>query len=106
MLGGPHGNLSVSYARGLLLLGIFFCTSSLQAAAISSTASGGTRNWSDTNSWVGGVFPGQNDTVTIVVGSSVTLDGSQKAKTVTINGTLAFDRVAASTLTMVTGDIT
>ena len=45
-------------------------------ASISSNQTG---NWSDTNSWVGGVVPVVGDKVTIVAGTTITVDGEYTA---------------------------
>lgn len=45
--------------------------------AITASASGGTRAWSDTASWVGGVVPGASDDVLLTVTSgAITIDGT------------------------------
>jgi hypothetical protein len=84
-------------------------TSLAEAANISSTAAGGT--WSATTTWVGGVVPGAADNVTIVGGSTVTVNLSNAAcATLIVNsatnnqtGTLSFNN--GSTLT-VSGAVT
>jgi Secretion system C-terminal sorting domain len=55
---------------------------------ISSTVTGG--NWSSNSTWVGGVIPGPTNTVEIVAGSTVTLNGSivDRNLTTIVNGTL------------------
>ena len=71
--------------------------------AIDSNQSG---VWSDTNTWVGSNVPTSTDPVTILAGHTVTVDiSTATASITTINGTLTFDRVLSSTLTMVGGDM-
>jgi hypothetical protein len=59
---------------------------SAQAAAISSTATGG--NWNVGGTWVGGVVPGSADDVTIVSGATVIVNVPSLANTLIVNGTL------------------
>ena len=55
---------------------------------ILSTVTGG--NWNSAATWVGGVIPGQTNTVEIVAGATVTLDGNivDRNLTTIVNGTL------------------
>ncbi len=57
------------------------------SGAISSTATGG--NWSDPATWIGGVVPTANDTVTIASGATVIVD---------VNNTAAYDLLVDGTL--------
>lgn len=71
-------------------------------AAITSAQTG---LWSATSTWVGGVVPGENDTVTIAVGHTVTVDGTyivgnDSTTGLTINGRLRASRTVNSLLTI------
>jgi hypothetical protein len=71
------------------------------AAIISAT----TGLWSATATWVGGVVPGEFDTVTIAVGHTVTLDGTRivgndATPGLTLNGRLKASRTVNSLLTI------
>lgn len=73
-------------------------------AAITSAQSG---LWSATSTWVGGVVPGEFDTVTIAAGHTVTVDGSyivgnDVVNGLTINGRLKASRTVNSLLTLKT----
>ncbi|MFH2203946.1 MAG: right-handed parallel beta-helix repeat-containing protein [Elusimicrobiota bacterium] len=64
-------------------------------------------NWTDPLTWDPPYVPQACTTVTIMTGDTVTVDTTTAtASTTTIAGTLRFSRVAASTLTMVGGDLT
>ncbi|MCU1268000.1 MAG: hypothetical protein JWM21_4318 [Acidobacteria bacterium] len=66
---------------------------------ISSTAGGG--NWSAAGTWVGGVVPSSTDNVTIVTGSTVTIDSSNALNlTIQSGGILQFEATTARTLTV------
>lgn len=69
-------------------------------AAISSNGTGG-GNWSSTATWAGGVLPVSGDSVTIVLGDTVTFDVDQSGfaaglAALTINGTLQSSTTAGS----------
>lgn len=71
-------------------------------AAITSAQTG---LWSATSTWVGGVVPGEFDTVTIAAGHTVTLDGTRivgndTTNGLTINGRLRASRTVNSLLTL------
>lgn len=73
-------------------------------AAITSAQTG---LWSATSTWVGGVVPGEFDTVTIAVGHTVTVDGTYTVGNdvtngLTINGRLRASRTVNSLLTLKT----
>ena len=72
------------------------------AGNISSTGAGGP--WSVPATWAGGVVPGAADNVTIVDGSTVTIDTAALAYTVTVgqgtSGVLQFDSAGAQSLTV------
>jgi hypothetical protein len=73
-------------------------------AAITSAATG---LWSATGTWVGGVVPGEFDTVTIAAGHTVTVDGTyivgnDVVNGLTINGRLKASRTVNSLLTLKT----
>jgi hypothetical protein len=73
-------------------------------AAITSAATG---LWSATGTWVGGVVPGEFDTVTIAVGHTVTVDGTYIVGNdvvggLVINGRLKASRTVNSLLTLKT----
>jgi hypothetical protein len=61
--------------------------------------------WSATTTWVGGVVPGENDTVTIAATHTVTVDGTRivgndATPGLTINGRLRASRTTSSLLTI------
>src|SRR5205085_11705497 len=60
-------------------------------------------NWSSTNTWDSGIVPTSCNPVYVVSGTTVTLDGDFQASTVTITGSLKFNRVVSSTLTLTAG---
>lgn len=71
-------------------------------AAITSAQTG---LWSATSTWVGGVVPGEFDTVTIAVNHTVTVDGTyivgnDNTSGLTINGRLKASRTVNSLLTI------
>ena len=70
----------------LIIFSMLFCFGFANGATITST--GTNVNWSNPNSWVGGVVPTANDDVIIAIGSIITINSDVAAKSVTINGTL------------------
>ncbi len=62
--------------------------------------------WSSPSTWVGNTIPSACNPVTIVAGSTVTVDTTVAVSSaMAVNGTLKFSRVTSSTLTMVGGDL-
>jgi hypothetical protein len=68
---------------------LFAFSGNVKAATITSTATGG--NWSSTSTWVGGIVPSSLDNVTVVSGSTVTIDVNAEVKTVSVSGVLSFN---------------
>lgn len=74
---------------------------------MAAITSAGTGLWSATGTWVGGVVPGEFDTVTIAAGHTVTVDGTYTVGNdvfngLTINGRLRASRTVNSLLTLKT----
>jgi len=100
-----------------LFLFSILITQAVYSATITSTASGG--QWNNTATWVGGIIPGNNDTVIIVATATVTVTnitiGNPTAikLDIVINGTLSlvttnflisgFNLTNPSTITIATG---
>lgn len=59
------------------------------AGRIRSTIAGG--GWSFSTTWQGGIIPGEKDTVEVIAGSTVNVNGSYTTGPVEIAGTLAFN---------------
>jgi hypothetical protein len=74
------------------------------AATITSTNSGGSRNWTDPDTWVNGSVPTSNDAVIITSGTSVTIDADLTLQSLTISGALTFETTAARIVT-ISGDV-
>lgn len=80
-----------------------FSVSTLNAPAVLSTVTGG--NWTSTSTWANGVVPSAGDSVVIVDGATVTIDGitpichAVRVGTGT-SGVLNYDATTASTLTV------
>lgn len=73
------------------------------AATVNSVASG---PWSQTATWSGGTAPSSADVVNIQSGHTVTVDiTTAAASTTTVNGTLAFSRLASSGLSLAGGNL-
>jgi hypothetical protein len=96
--------------RIILIFALFGLGTPLAAAPISSRQSG---PWSDPLTWQrngnpsDNVVPTAGDTVTIQTGHAVTMDAAAaQAGAVTVSGTLAFDRSASTTLTIIGGHVT
>ena len=82
------------------LSALFLCfVASVNAATITSTATGGT--WSTGSTWVGGVVPSTNDTAIIANGAVVNLTAGRTVINLTINagGTLNISNVNNLTVT-------
>ena len=71
---------------GLLCVGMFFVFSFVNAATITSTATGG--NWNLPSTWLGGAVPLPTDIVTIANGANVSTSGNQTCAGITITGRL------------------
>lgn len=69
--------------KRMLLAFLLFAGTFVQAATITSTATGGT--FSTASTWVGGVVPGTADTAIIASGATVTLTATKTVLNVTIN---------------------
>ncbi len=74
------------------------------AANISSTVVGG--NWSVAGTWVGGVVPSSADNVTIVSGSTVTVDTAAACNNLTVSGTLQYEDTATARSLAAGGTVT
>jgi uncharacterized repeat protein (TIGR01451 family) len=61
---------------------------------IISTSAGG--NWSDPNTWVGGVVPTANQNATIAAGATVIVNVSANVYDLTVDGTLEFSPASSS----------
>jgi len=84
-------------AKAMMLVIVLLLSASLvNAASISSTATGG--NWSSIATWTGGVVPGSSDDVTIIGGATVTLDGNRTCNGLIVNLTGVFNVNAQLTL--------
>jgi hypothetical protein len=70
------------------------------AATITSTNAGGTRNWTDPDTWVNGSIPTSSDVVNIVSGAIVTINTDLTLQSLTINGTLTFETTLARNVTI------
>ena len=84
--------------RLLLAIAILAICYSGYSAAISSTATGGM--WSATGSWSGGVVPGSGDDVTIVSGATITIDGADVCKSITLSSGSTLTVSGTNTLTV------
>jgi G8 domain len=65
------------------------------ATTITSTNSGGSRNWTDPDTWVNGSVPTSSDAAIIAPGASVTIDDNLILQSLTIRGTLTFETATA-----------
>ena len=78
------------FRLGLMLhIILAFFYHSAESATITSTASGG--NWNATNTWVGGVIPNLEDEVVIESGALVTINQNITCAGLTVHGTLSTD---------------
>jgi len=96
----PNLRFASPMAIRRMLLALLLCAGTLvQAATITSTATGGT--FSTASTWVGGVVPGTADTAIIASGATVTLTATKTVLNVTINsgGTLNIGTINGLTVT-------
>jgi G8 domain len=71
-----------------------------QATPIAGTVSNiGNGLWSNPANWTTGIVPSGSDDVTIIAGTTVTIDMAAQAYNLTINGSLVFETTTARTLT-------
>jgi hypothetical protein len=89
----------------LLCLAIAVSAMPANAAAISTTATGG--NWNAGGTWTGGLIPGTADTVTVANGATLTCNVSSSCASVAMTGgALATTIVISGTTLAVTGAVT
>lgn len=87
-----HSTLNLNYMQKIILSSVKFVialmviifTTRVQAALISSTATGG--QWIASSTWVGGVVPGAGDDVVVVNGASVSIGVAAACKSLNIGG--------------------
>ncbi|HUI30215.1 MAG TPA: T9SS type A sorting domain-containing protein [Candidatus Acidoferrales bacterium] len=86
----------------LLLTVMALGSTSAWSATISSTGTGG--NWNAAGTWVGGVAPGNTDSVVIVSGATVTVNGANRTcGSINILGTLQWSAAGGSRTLTVSG---
>jgi hypothetical protein len=88
----------LSFKKQGLIVGVVVCINvNVDAATITSTASGG--NWSSTSSWVGAKVPTSVDDVIIAAGATVTVNVTTTIHNLQVKGTLRMnDAITLSVL--------
>ena len=78
---------------------VFFANNSglITTAATTSIVSAATGNWSAIATWTGGVVPGAQDSVTILIGTTVTVDGDFSCKSLQLANTAGTANLAFTT---------
>ena len=88
------------------LLGLFFllCSPNLTLAAIIESQPGGSGNWSDGSTWVGGFAPNPGDD--IIINGTVYLNLSTTMNDITVNASGALISLGGTRTLSITGNIT
>ena len=93
----------MAFSEGGLSSALIGSQATSAAGSITSNGTGGGL-WSNVNTWVGGVLPTTNDSVTIRNGDVVTIDAAGTAYKLTVgegvSGTLQFETTTGRTLTI------
>lgn len=95
-------SLNKLWHTAAMVLWCVLCPAALQAATITSTATGG--SWTNGTTWVGGIAPATTDDVVIATttGNSVSLTGNTECRSLTINTGATFTQ--GSHLLTISGD--